>query len=243
MFDQKIHDELKAYVYRLVDPRTKQTFYVGKGNGNRCFAHAAAAIGKIEEKSAKLDQIRTILNEGMSPQIVIHRHGMTDEQAFEVEGALIDAYLGLTNEVAGHHRVKRGAMTTDEVISSYGAKQTDIKFPAMLIKINREWENIRRARVEGMTEDEFQNKLYKVTRSSWVVGKRREGAKFAISVAHGIIRQVYEIDRWVPCVDNKGKRRHEFEGRVSNNMSHLLHNSVASVFDPGAQNPIKYLNC
>ena len=38
---------LQAYVYALADPRAKgplkdRIFYVGKGNGSRCFNHAAA---------------------------------------------------------------------------------------------------------------------------------------------------------------------------------------------------------
>lgn len=30
------------YVYCLVDPRNNQTFYIGKGKGNRIFAHRQA---------------------------------------------------------------------------------------------------------------------------------------------------------------------------------------------------------
>ena len=33
----------KYYVYRLVDPRTLQTFYVGKGCGDRVFQHVKDA--------------------------------------------------------------------------------------------------------------------------------------------------------------------------------------------------------
>ena len=37
--------KLAAYVYALADPRKKgalkdRIFYIGKGNGNRCFSHA-----------------------------------------------------------------------------------------------------------------------------------------------------------------------------------------------------------
>lgn len=34
-FSPEVCDELKYYVYRLVDPRNGQTFYVGKGKNNR----------------------------------------------------------------------------------------------------------------------------------------------------------------------------------------------------------------
>ena len=39
-FSPEVCAELKYYVYRLVDPRNGQTFYVGKGKNNRVFAHA-----------------------------------------------------------------------------------------------------------------------------------------------------------------------------------------------------------
>jgi len=31
--------KLKTHVYRLVDPRNGETFYIGKGRGDRVFAH------------------------------------------------------------------------------------------------------------------------------------------------------------------------------------------------------------
>ena len=39
-FPNEIHEALGYYVYRLIDPRNGQTFYVGKGKGNRVFSHA-----------------------------------------------------------------------------------------------------------------------------------------------------------------------------------------------------------
>ncbi len=34
-FSPEVAKELKYYVYRLIDPRNGQTFYVGKGKNNR----------------------------------------------------------------------------------------------------------------------------------------------------------------------------------------------------------------
>ena len=39
-FPPGVAEQLKWYVYRLIDPRNGETFYVGKGRGNRIFAHA-----------------------------------------------------------------------------------------------------------------------------------------------------------------------------------------------------------
>ena len=37
IFSQKTQEELKSYVYILIDPRDNKIFYVGKGYGNRVF--------------------------------------------------------------------------------------------------------------------------------------------------------------------------------------------------------------
>jgi hypothetical protein len=37
-FSDEICETLKAYIYRLEDPRSGRTFYVGKGRANRALA-------------------------------------------------------------------------------------------------------------------------------------------------------------------------------------------------------------
>ena len=34
-FSSSVSEQLKHYVYRLIDPRNGNTFYVGKGKGDR----------------------------------------------------------------------------------------------------------------------------------------------------------------------------------------------------------------
>jgi uncharacterized protein len=41
-FPPEVAARLGTYVYRLIDPRSGETFYVGKGRGNRVFAHIRA---------------------------------------------------------------------------------------------------------------------------------------------------------------------------------------------------------
>ena len=63
MFPQSVIEQLDHYVYFLRDPRSKEVFNVGKGNGNRIFEHVSCALTKSTE-SDKLDRIRAIKNSG-----------------------------------------------------------------------------------------------------------------------------------------------------------------------------------
>ena len=40
---QRGYCKMNYYVYRLIDPRNGETFYVGKGKGNRVFQHMKGA--------------------------------------------------------------------------------------------------------------------------------------------------------------------------------------------------------
>lgn len=42
-FPPEVCAKLEHYVYRLIDPRNGETFYVGKGQDNRIFAHVEGA--------------------------------------------------------------------------------------------------------------------------------------------------------------------------------------------------------
>lgn len=58
-FSQKTKEELKYYVYALIDPRNNKIFYVGKGNSNRIFSHINESIENPRE-TEKLETIRAI---------------------------------------------------------------------------------------------------------------------------------------------------------------------------------------
>ncbi|AHI27618.1 hypothetical protein H845_3717 (plasmid) [Komagataeibacter xylinus E25] len=51
MFSDDVSEQIGYYVYRLVDPRNGETFYVGKGKGNRVFQHAVGARVEKEGNS------------------------------------------------------------------------------------------------------------------------------------------------------------------------------------------------
>lgn len=236
-FPPGVADRLGYYVYSLTDPEEDRPFYVGKGIGDRIFAHMHQALVSPLETD-KLDTIRSVLSRGLEVNCRILRHGLTEKEAFEVEAALID-YIGLrelTNAVSGHYANVRGGMSIPEVIALYQAPEVEIVEPAILILVSRLFER-------GIDDD----RLYQITRGDWVLGERRSKAKFAFSVYNGIVRQVYEIGEWIPVDPSqptqKAKRRWRFDGVVSTALEHYIGTNVTRYIKPGAQNPIRYVNC
>ena len=136
-FPAGVAEQLKWYVYRLIDPRNGESFYVGKGQGNRVFEHARGLVGSGEEVSdPKLQRIREIGAAGLEVAHVIHRHGLeTSRGAYEVEAALIDAYPGLTNRVRGHGSRDYGSRHVEEIIDEYAGEEFEVKELLMLISI------------------------------------------------------------------------------------------------------------
>ena len=101
-FPPAVATRLKTYVYRLIDPRNGETFYVGKGKGNRVFSNIRGEQNlEGDDLDNKITRIREIRLAGFEVAHVIHRHGMDEGTDFEVEAALIDAYPGLTNIAGG----------------------------------------------------------------------------------------------------------------------------------------------
>lgn len=226
---------LKSYVYVYTDPRTGRPFYIGKGQGNRVFAHLDDT--SETEKTAAISAIR---NSGSEPQIDILRYGLTDTEATLVEASAIDliGLSHLTNRVAGHHDNSFGRVGSRDVIAMLSAKPVRVRHKAILITINKRYRS-------DMTAEE----LYEATRGIWVVGTQRERVEFGMAVYQGIVREVYRIQRWHPAGtlkyrtrDSKGFKssgRWEFEGIVATDIrNQYIGNSVGM----SGQNPIRYKN-
>jgi uncharacterized protein len=253
-FSDETCTALKFYVYRLGDPRDGRTFYVGKGQGNRVFAHIKLALKG--EDGLRYDHIRDIQSKGLEPHVIIHRHGLDERVAFDIEAALIDAYglSDLTNDVRGQD-TERGMMTAGEIVESYGAQPAEIKVPAILIKIEREWRH-------ELTPEQ----LYERTRRYWKCNpeRKKKPPQYAFSVARGLIREVFDINAWETYLDmslevidpsrlqqsrseadRKGQSRRGFIGCPTKDgalRAALLGRSVRHI-PFGSGNPIAYVNC
>jgi hypothetical protein len=199
-FSKEVQDALEYYVYRLIDPRDGSTFYIGKGKDDRIFAHVKGTIkpGNISEEEKedgtdlKLAIIRAIKEAGLEVIHVIHRHGMDEETALEVEAALIDAYPGLTNKNGGHGSADRGSANVQQIENQYKAKQIQSfdGYKCVIIKI-------RQASVNNND-----NNIYKTVRAEWRISedrlKKLKAAEdhYVLAVVGGIVKGVYNKIEW-----------------------------------------------
>ena len=242
-FPTEVANELKYYVYRLIDPRNGETFYVGKGKGDRVFAHAAghatcSTLTDEDDLSAKLTRIFEIKNSGLDVQHVIHRHGLDDVTAFEIEAALIEAYPNVTNISGGHGNADRGVAHAQEILTRYMAEQATIDDPAIEIIVNR-----------SATTTE----LYDATRFAWRLSRKRaDKAKLALAVEKGLIIGVFEIDEWLDATPQNfpnlmskeiSWNRFGFIGKpASNALQEKYRMKKVKPRKKGAANPIRYHN-
>ena len=233
----EVANALKAYVYVYIDPRNGEIFYIGKGRGNRLFAH----LGDLSEtdKTIKISDIKA---SGKEPQIDILRYGLSDSEAELVEASAIDLIgkFRLTNKMSGHHKASFPRISSKELILMLNAKKVKVKHKAILITINRLYRS-------GMTDRE----LYEVTRGTWRIGERRNQADFVMSVYQGIVREVYKIEKWYPAgtieyqtrnsLELQTEKRWEFEGEKSE--ENIRSQYVGFNVGKSGQNPIRYMNC
>lgn len=256
-------EAIGSYVYALADAQDR-IFYIGKGEGNRVFAHveevrrlvaddptgllkaAEDQDDSLEILSPKRSQIADMLRDRREPAKYIIREGLTPEQAFLLEAALIsilDWQLqgALTNQVAGHGTARFGLKTVEELEATKGEPFRLADLPGLAeseevvaINVNRRWSEV----VDGKAT------LLDISKGRWKIGKSRaNGCRFAIIHANGIVRGVFEVKQWVGP-DEDG--RYSFEPTDINPLpgSSFSQRNASSLFGAagsGSQNPIRYV--
>ena len=233
-FPPGVAKRLKTYVYRLIDPRNGETFYVGKGKGNRVFAHIRAEISGADPDD-KLKRIHEIRAAGFEVAHVIHRHGLHNNTATENVAPPIHASAGLTKAVSGAGGNEFGAMHAQEIVNKYQARPARFKHRAVIINVNRSAAN---------------RSLYDATRYAWKIScKKAARAEIVLAVRFGVIVGVFVAEKWLPATPEHFPEREAAPGRygfVGAEASEAIKRmyvgkSLPDEFrKPGAANPIKY---
>ena len=233
-FPSEVIEKLQYYVYRLIDPRNGETFYIGKGKGNRVFAHARGDIEK-DSLSEKMSRIRAITLAGFDVAHVIHRHGLSESTAYEVEAALIDVYPGLSNISDGHGNNDVGSMHCTEVIKKYCAEIASFEHKALLISINR---------------SALESSLYEATRYAWRLSQKKANqAEVILATVQGLIVAAFKATEWMEAKPEYFPGKEEIPGRYGfiggdapiEIQEKYVGKRVPDEFrKKGASNPIKY---
>ena len=228
-FPQEVVEAVGCYVYRLIDPRNGETFYVGRGRGQRVFDHARGVVEDANQLVAdpKVERIHEIRALNMEVQHIIHRHGMSEAIAKEVEAALIDAYPGLVNKVSGSGSKDRGTRHADEIMLEYGAEEFTAKEPLILISIGRSWK---------------ERSLYEAVKGYWKL-KIDRAKHYNLVLAHvrGVIRGAYRPSQWMEVPGNRiGFEGTEAEPEVRR--AYVGKRVPARYRKRGAQTPCRYID-
>jgi len=233
-FPPEVIEKLQYYVYRLIDSRNGETFYIGKGKGNRVFAHARGDI-ESDSLSEKMTRIRAIHIAGFNVAHVVHRHGLSEKSAFEVEAALIDAYPGISNTIGGYGSNDFGAMHSSEIIKRYSAGTANFAHKVLLISVNR---------------SALENSLYEATRYAWRLNKKKASqAEVVLATVQGLIVGAFIAENWLEAVPKNFPGREAVESRygfVGYEASIEIQQLYIGKRTPdkfrkrGASNPIKY---
>jgi hypothetical protein len=249
-FPPGVAERLKLYVYRLIDPRNGETFYVGKGKGDRVFQHARGVVEQkkpdksVDKIGAKLQRIMAIRAAGFEVAHVIHRHGIVDAKtAQEVEAALIDAYPGLTNKVGGHGSDEFGAAHAGEIIDRYEAKPFVPTHRLVLISI------------AVSISEERRDSIYDATRFAWKISPKRANlAEYVLAHDRGVIVGVFKPTKpWMkatkehfPTLATEDRiGRWGFEGIEADApiQTQYMRKRIPDEFrKPGAANPIRFVD-
>jgi uncharacterized protein len=148
----------------------------------------------------KIKRIRDIRLDGFEVAHVIHRHGMNEEIAFEVEAALIDAYSGLTNIAGGNGSSDFGAMHAKAIIRKYSVDSAVFQHRVLLINVNR-------------SATDFS--LYDATRFAWKIDRAKAmKAEVILATSQGLIVGAFIADDWLDATTENFPGKPDVTGRL-----------------------------
>jgi uncharacterized protein len=244
-FPTEVSRQLEFYVYRLLDPRNGETLYVGKGKGDRVFAHVNGALKvsdsvESDDDAATLKQRRIleIMRAGLTVVPIIHTHGIEDEAtAYRIEAAVMDCFPGLANRVGGHGSTDYGSAHVSQVIARYAAPELTPKHRLLLINVGRSSQD---------------RDPYEAVRAAWRLNPASaEQQDYVLGHAGGIVIGVFKATSWMPVTpesfpgrvgSSEERGRWGFEGTpASADIASLYIGSRVPPARRGAANPIRYL--
>ncbi len=214
-FSTLTREKMRCYVYRLVDPRTDEAFYVGKGTGDRVFSHMAGDGG--DEASQKLRTIAEIREAGFVPVVQIVAHDLDDDKALLLEAVLIRTTgLGtLANRVHGRY-TRDLLLTIDDVESRYGARTVDertLTERVLLVSLNGGRRNTPFPNFQHLHAE-----VERRTLGDWkVAAKSAARVELVAGVYGGVVRSLFDVrgPSGAAQVHATGReRRLRFSGRV-----------------------------
>ena len=193
-FPAGVAEQLKWYVYRLIDPRNGETFYVGKGRGNRISIHAGGEVSsasrievEVSEDAVdlKLQRIRDIKSVGLEVGHVVHRHGMdTERTAFEVEARSDGLLSGADEQGQGTWVPRLRSRHVEEIIDEYAGEEFEVREPLLLISIGVSYYQMDSA--------------YDAVRYAWKINQGRvDRYQLVLANLRGMIVGAYRPTKWL----------------------------------------------
>ena len=210
------NEKNRYYVYGLYEEGKKLPFYIGKGEGTRLISHIDEALTEVVQEeniqfSKKIKIIRK--NEGKIIPVII-KFGLTEDEAFMAESALINLINfskedeALTNIVSGHASKREKdtiskdgliqARTLENFIDNYALSEFDfstIKEKCVFIKINNSFQ------ADDTIEDIYHN-----VRGVWNISEsRKKDLEYALALYRGVCVGVYKIQGWKKAYEHSSE--------------------------------------
>ena len=178
------------YVYHLIDPRSMEVFYVGKGTGNRMYQHESCTIRNREKysRTPKEKKICEILDSGKRVKCEIVARFNLESDALDEEEYQI-ALIGIHNLT---NMAKRGAPSASFRDDSYYAGMRYAEAMA-LIPDARVFSDLSLSHwiTARSLHDEIDKAILRVKKKSFAnglsysIGKKFQGAFCSIGGIHG----------------------------------------------------------